>query len=207
MKENTGKEIFRQIDDFFSKQIELLRTNQNFQKLNELLSTLPELQQNLINQASNLLIILIPLILIITLFFIRSGVNNNLEIKKNILTNINEIKQNKRTFSRLERKLTTSGQILNKGDLVKKINSYASSHGIKKAHISLDNFDISNNGGKINKIKANLKFNTLTSVRFSNLSLDVAQKLKATITKLNVTKDQNSGFLKGNMELFILSKE
>ena len=97
-------------------------------------------------------------------------------------------------------------QIDDKRSLVQEINNIATRKKISPQNITVDHFNKSVDGGTISKVNSTVIFKDLTTKAFSDFLLTVQTKLKASVTDIEVSKNETSKLLYGSMEISIYTK-
>ena len=198
--------VFKFIDEAFYKQITALRNSVFFEKVSEQVRDMSENEQLALNQIFNISLYIFPIAFLIGSIYFKFTLTSELNLKKDIHKKIIQIKENKLKISKLSNSVIPRMSITEKRELVDNINSILSKRNIAKNKISVDNFSFVSTGSSVQKIEASIKFNDVTTISFSNLLLDIQNKFKANIKDLQVTKNETSRLLFGNLSFTMFSK-
>lgn len=200
------KGIFKTLDSLIFDQIKEIRSSEGFEKLSEGLRGFSEKEQLIINQVSNLLLLIIPFILVIGTLVFRFQVAGDLEMRNKIETQIKEIKQDSLNLNSMERSLISTIEVEDKRSFVSELKSKLSRKKISRKNIDVDNFDLSSRDGTIGLVNASISYKNLTVKNFSDFLSILQVTLKSTITDIKVTKNEKSSLLNGSIKITLFTK-
>lgn len=201
-----SKNIFIKIDEFIFQKIDLLRTDGSFQKINELLSNLTEEQQKVFAQVLTFSALLIPYIVVVTLWWGNHSIKNQLEIKTQILDQISVLNGNRDALANVSSNYLAPSAIAGQEDLDNKIRNIISSANIDQSKVSVTRFNQVSTTSAIAKIEAVLSFKSFGTQDFSNFMRSLVEVEKFKILRINLVKDKKSNLLQGEVSLIHLGK-
>lgn len=149
--------IFKLIDEYLFKQVELLKSSPATQKINEQLSVLTQNQQKYLNQFINIGILLTPLIVVSFIFFGNVSKKNEIETKQEIFDIINTYSSKKSEATRLSRDVISPKFIGTQKDLQRNLNAALSGAGVDFSKIELTFFDQTKPSSSLTQSRAQLR--------------------------------------------------
>ena len=191
--------FFQPIDEAIFKGMDGIRSNPKYQQIMNQLESLPDTQLKLINQAISYSLVLLPFLILLILFFIRSSAVGEYEMYKDLYERVQTMKSDKDMVKSLSNRNIASYSLADKGAFEKRVGVALSSNGINPSNISVREFESSENGSVI-QADATLNFRNFSSKNLTDMlmSLMGTQKMKiqALETRLNEKESTLSGTLK-----------
>ncbi len=200
------KSAFIKIDEFIFQKLDILKNDPGFQKINELLFSLEEKQQKLFAQILTFSLIIIPYIFILVFWWGNSRLRFNQEIKMQILEQISTLNGNKDVKATVSSSYLAPIAILSQEDLDNKIRNLMSSNNIDQSKVRIANFTQASSSSSLSKIEATAVFQNFGTQDFSNFMRTLIDQEKFKILQINMTKDNNTKLLNGEVSLMHLGK-
>jgi len=193
------KGIFRPLDELLFKQIDVLKKSPSYQKMSEQIASLGETQQKVVNQITTFSTIVIPFIIALVIFFLNSSLRSDIELKKDILTQIQSFQSHKIETESIGRRVLAPRTLSDKNALKKRIDRIVSRKSIGKDKITISDFNSNLASGGIEQVNAKLNFKKLTSTQFTDFLLALLQSEKMKVEEIEVNKDKKSKRLMGHL--------
>lgn len=208
MEENTVEEnsIFKTIDDYLFEQMGNLKKSQFAEKMTDTIRSFPEEKQILLNQASNILILFLPLVVLIIFTIISVIQSASLADQKEISNTMVLIKENEGKLNKLTNTYTARSVIEDKRSFVDDFTKSLERKGFPVDKLSIDNYDDAIRGSSIKVIKAEISFKEIANKSLKTLLLEIQNIYKAKITNLKINKDIKKSRLSGSLSIELLSK-
>lgn len=208
MEENTVEEnsIFKTIDNYLFEQMGNLKKSQFAEKMTDTIRSFPEEKQILLNQASNILILFLPLVVLIIFTIISVIQSASLADQKEISNTMVLIKENEGKLNKLTNTYTARSVIEDKRSFVDDFTKSLERKGFPVDKLSIDNYDDAIRGSSIKVIKAEISFKEIANKSLKTLLLEIQNIYKAKITNLKINKDIKKSRLSGSLSIELLSK-
>ena len=208
MEENTVEEnsIFKTIDNYLFEQMGNLKKSQFAEKMTDTIRSFPEEKQILLNQASNILILFLPLVILIIFTIISIIQSASLADQKEISNAMVLIKENEGKLGKLTNTYTARSVIEDKRSFVDAFTKSLKRKGFPDDKLSIDNYDDAIRGSSIKVIKAEISFKDIANKSLKTLLLEIQNIYKAKITNLKINKDIKKSRLSGSLSIELLSK-
>ncbi|ATH07507.1 hypothetical protein BIY24_05985 [Halobacteriovorax marinus] len=194
------KIISKHIDDFIFKQIDLFKESEAKTKINDTLNSLTEQQHKIFSQAGSFALIFIPFIVLVSIFISNSFLKSNIEMKKEILTEIEYFNSKKSEVESVGRQIISPHTIKNTADLDKRLQRIASQRGISSDSIKVISFESLEKSGAIEKSEASINVSKLTSKNLSNLLQRMLDSEKFKIFEMSLKRDNKLSLIEGNIK-------
>ena len=198
--------VFKLIDEYLFKQVDLAKSSQFTQKLNEQLSVLSQSQQKYLNQALNLILLLVPFFIVIVIFFGNRSLRNEIEIKQEIFETINTYTNKRVNVDNLSKSVLSPRQIKSGPDLQSAIGMSLSRVGGDGSKVQVGFFDQINPSAAIVHSRAQVKFKNLTMSELTGLFSALKRDLKVSIEKMDINVFGDEKLLQGFVEISHYSK-
>ncbi len=198
--------VFKLIDEYLFKQVDLAKSSPVTQKINEQLSVLSQSQQKYLNQAINLLLFLVPFFVILVLFIGNSSLKTEIETKQEIFDIINSYTSKKANVDSLSRNVLSPRPVTTGQDLQAAIGSSMNSSGGDSSKVQVGFFDQLNPSSSIVHSRAQVKFKSLTMSDLTGLLTALQRDLKVSIEKMDISVFGEEKLLRGFIEISHYSK-
>jgi translation initiation factor 2B subunit (eIF-2B alpha/beta/delta family) len=194
------KPVFRTVDEFIFKQVDALKSSQPYQDLIRQMSVLNDFQLKTVNQVISLLFVILPILLFIVLWFINISFNNNLDKKREILTEINKFSSSQKKLQSLGKNIISGAAITTKGSFGKKISNSMSTAGGERSNVKVLHFESVPKDGIVNATGVT-SFNKVSTKVLSSFLSDLAGRSKFRISALMVKKNIKDNVVSGQIQL------
>ena len=201
-----NESFFKKVDDFALAYATKLKSSTLYQKALEEIRTLNEKQQKIIHYTSSSMLFILPIVLILTLFYFRSRTLNEIKLKDEIENHIFNIKKSTIKFNSKSKSMVSPKRIDSKNNFKSLLKKIIKKEKIKRSFVKINQFSIAPLSSLIRQIEVNIKFKDLTYIKFSNLLLELQKNLNNNINHINIQKDPLTHFLNGSFQLLFLTK-
>ena len=193
--------VFKLIDEYLFKQVEIAKSSSATQKLNEQLSVLSQQQQKYLNQAINLLLLLVPFTIVIIIFFGNLSLKSDIDTKQKIFNIINNYANKKTNVDNLSRSILSPTRIKSGKDLQSSLSNSLRRSGADSSNIQVGFFDQLNPSASIVHSQAQVKFKNLTMTDLTALFTALQRDLKVSIEKLDINVFGEEKLLRGFVQI------
>lgn len=193
--------VFKLIDEYLFKQVDLAKSSPATQKLNEQLSVLSQQQQKYLNQAINLLLLLVPFTIVLIVFIGNASLKSEIDTKQQIFNIINTYASKKANVDNLSRSILSPTAVKSGPDLQSAISNSLRRSGADGSKIQVGFFDQLNPSASIVHSRAQVKFKSLTMTDLTALFTTLQRDLKVSIEKLEVNVFGEEKLLRGFVEV------
>lgn len=194
------KPLFRYVDELIFKQIDLLKQSQPYQQTMNQLNSLNDFQLKVLNQAVSVLIISIPLVILLIVFFMNVSFNSQLQVKRDILTEINNFTSAQKQLQSLGKNIISGGAISRRKDFSSKVGNSLVTAGGERSKIKVIDFESNPKDGIVKSIGV-VKFEKLSTGVLSLFLGDLVDRGKFRISNLQVKKNLKDNVLRGQVEV------
>lgn len=202
-----SRSIVKKIDQQFFNLASKIKASNAYQNYLAQLESFSDDQQRSINQTISIVIISIPLIICLVLFFqvisTKEQINTYLDLTKRSddLININN------QISLQSRNIINAKNLIDKTAFESELRSLLNGSGIKLENIQLTTFTTSNVMNSVSRGDVTINFNELTSSQFYSLLNNLTNKEKIKIVNIDVKKNIEKNLLQGSLTLVYFFKE
>jgi len=198
--------VFKLIDEYLFKQVDLAKSSPVTQKLNEQLSVLSQTQQKYLNQAINLMILFVPFLIVLIIFIGNSNLKSEIETRQEIFDIIQSYTNKKASVEVMGRSILSPRPVASAQDLQKNIASSLSRTGGDSSKVQVGFFDQLNPSSSIVHSRAQVKFKNLTMTELTGLFTVLQRDLRVAIEKMEVNVFGEEKLLRGFVEVSHYSK-
>lgn len=195
------KKIFREFDDFIFKQLDNFKESSAKQKIDDTLNSLSEQQLKIVSQAGSYAIIFIPIFILLGLFISNSMYRSDINLKKEILSEIEYFNSKKNEVENLGRRIISPHKVLNRDDMTARIRRLAQRKDIGPKSLAVANFEALEQSGNISKSEASINVRDLTSKNLSDLFLGLLQSEKVKVHEIKLKRDSKKKLINGNLKI------
>jgi hypothetical protein len=196
-----AKHLFIKIDQFIFAKLDQLKSDTNFQKLNDVLLNLNEEQQKIFIQVIVFASILIPYIIISIFWWSNSQIKSRLDFKNQIIDQISVLNGNKDSLQSISDKYLAAYTFNSREEVENKIVNIASRYNINTNKIMVVDFNTISTTSTVSKIETKLKFSDFGTMDFSNFIREIVDVEKFKILKLDLNKNNENNLLQGTIEV------
>lgn len=197
--------IMKPIDNSVLELMDKLKDTEQFQKLQNSYSSLEEKEQSYVQAALVSIIIILPLLFLFIFYTFISSKKSDLKMKENIITNANAIIKQDSLLRRESRK-ALGRNFGGQGNFKSNLTSAISRAGIDTSKLKVLNMDAEELSGGIEKLSADLKFNSFSSENFFAFTRTLGISKKIKIDEIQMHKNKQSNLLDGTFKVFYFSK-
>lgn len=190
--------LFKQLDSFIFQQIDNLKDNAIYQKVQDSVSALDQNAQKILGQALSIIVVILPFLIVITLFFMNLKLKNTNNVLDNIQMLIGDIDTKKSKIKNMTNSIVANFTVTEQNDLENRIKRSLKAQNMDPEKISLDYFskeDVSS----LSKVSAELKFKKFTNSDLSIFLLELLTKSKITISELTINRDAENKTIEGSL--------
>lgn len=188
--------LFKVLDTFLFKQVDRYETSQTHQKVVDAMAPLSEQAQKVLNHATTLVLIVLPVILTLSLMISNYQLSSENDRLNETLELIDEIKAQKSEARAMSSQVISNGTLNNDSDLLARLRGL-NTKGNKVTVISFDKSE----AGSLSKAIAGIKFNDLTMQEFKEMveTLQIRERVK--INRISVDRNEKTKKLAGELEI------
>jgi hypothetical protein len=198
--------LMKKIDSILFKKIDDLLLMSEFQKITDSYSQLEEKYQDIIKLLMGISLIFIPLAIIGAFSLINDSLQEELQLKEEIIVNANEIIQKESSLKREQKMILGNSTIETQSKLRQKVSNQLSRLGIDISKINVSNFESLDLNANIIQAQMDVKFDGLTNDQLFSALANLVQKEKMRIDSFSVKKNSDSNLLDGIFTVYYFSK-
>ncbi|MCK5884131.1 MAG: hypothetical protein KAG61_10595 [Bacteriovoracaceae bacterium] len=198
--------IFKNIDSFIFKKLDLLINQSGWQRISDRFRLLSEPQQKYSNHLLSLLLVVLPISVVALLGIFNLSMNSALNVKKDIARSINVINEKKSEFSTLERKRLSRTQVSDRKSANSMLSKSLERKGVDTSKIKLTDYAVSGSGTNVNISSISFTFKDFSNNELSNTFSALIDREKVTIPILKIRKNKKENALNGTMKIIHYSK-
>jgi hypothetical protein len=203
---NTKKSPFIKIDEFIFQKIDYLKTEGFFLKFNDVLANLNEEQQKLTAQLTTFISLLVPFLFAAFLWYGNFQTKKNIAIKKQIIDQIALLEGHKNTLNNISANYLSPSSIISQDDLDNRIKNLLSNNSIDSTKVNISSFSQSSSSSSVSRVEAEVLFKDFGTLDFSNFLRGLIENEKFKITKVDLTKNNESKLLQGRISVIHLGQ-
>jgi type II secretory pathway component PulM len=198
--------VFKSMDETIFKGIEEIKAQPPIQKIIDELNARPEEQQKIINHLFSIVVILLPLLLTLFLFWQNISLKSEIETRQYILEEVaaNSLKKNQLDLT--GRNIIGPGEITERSDLQRLVRSSLSSSNVTPENITIMDFAQNQAGEGLTQTSATLNFTNFSTQELTSLFQDLIQRQKVKISAIQVEKKEQEKLLEGSFQIYHFSK-
>ncbi len=193
--------ILKKIDLFLFAQAKKIEASAFAKKLRDSTSSLSEQNINLLSKFVNLTIILLPLFIVMYFAHSNISIKNELEIKEKVIGQIQYFNTNQNKILNMATKVTSSKSINSEDDLRLIISRIAKNKNIDRTKFSMSFFDRTQLSNAFFKTESTINFSNMSMYDFTTLLEELLDKEEMRITKINISRNNKTDSLDGNLRL------
>ena len=192
--------LFKPFDEIVFKIVDDIRGTPPVRKLIESTQSMPESQQKIISQGIAFLLIALPVLMLLIIFFSNQSLRGEIALKKEVLELITENQSQKNTISTLGSSLISAQNIKSNEDLQSLIRVSLTSRSMNPSSVNITHFDQFEASSELTQTIATLSFSELSTAEFTNFMIELMQR-QIKVQSIEIEKNQNSKFLQGSLEI------
>jgi hypothetical protein len=191
--------VFSKIDDQIFQQLEKLKTQENYIKVENAFSELDDEMQRYVRYGIAAILFILP-ILFITIFSMNnSSAKAELAEKISIIETANSIIARDTSIKRAERQYLGPGPISTQGAFEQRLIQSINSSGSETENIKILSFEKSELSGNIVQFTSEIEFKEQTNKQLFTLIATLKTRLKLKLDSLNIKRDGSAELLNGIM--------
>ena len=167
----------------YFKKVDKVKSSPIYRDIMNRLELLGDRNKKLSLQATSILAISIPIIIIISFIFSNIKIGQEIAIKQGIHDYIIKYKDKKRLLTNIKRDIATSYVLKSSNDFIKKVQESASDHN----KIKISNFS-KRNLYSMTKSTATLSFKDISTKELMSLIGILTSRDKIKVSKINISK-------------------
>ncbi len=198
--------FFTWFDSNIFKMADKVKASPGYEKTAEAYNQLEDKEQDIARAIIAVLIVIIPLVILLFVFFSNSSLKSDLEFREKLLYTANEVKEKQKLISVESAKILSPSPISNQGQLSTKVIQIANSAGINSESIKISNFNSTPSKGKINISSADLKLSNFSNKDLFVFIMNLVSREKIKIENYTITRNDKTGFLESILSIVHYSR-
>lgn len=196
--------IWRTIDEFIFKQVDVFKASTSYQKMLDALSLLQEHQQKLVGQSLAIGLALMPFFVAFIIFLGNQSAKEEIEIKRKIISEINALKSQTSYFNNIGEQVVAKYPLESKAALERRLLTLIQSIGMDPSIIQVASFENTASIGEYQETTALLQFNRINTEQLVQLLQEMLIRESLKISAMTIRKNENS--LNGSINIVHLGK-
>jgi len=198
--------LFKKVDTFVFKQVELIKSHPQVTPLLAKIEQLPDAQQKIINQVSTLILGFSPLFLFLILFFQNVSLRSELDSNEELLAVINNIASKSNELSQVTRQLAGPQAYEDKTAFEQKLRGLLAGKGIDPTNLNIQNFESGQSTEEITSFTASLTFKRLSTAQMIDVIEGFMIQDKMKISSLEIIRNDENSTLAGTIGIQHIGK-
>lgn len=199
------KSLFLQIDNYLFKQMDEIKSSTAYQKLTEQISLIDDEVKNVLNNIIAVILVLIPFIFILGLYYINDLYKQELSLKQEIYNVSNKVIAQRRAGSSAGSTVFSNQEVNSQVKFQNELSTVLSRTRIDPTKVSVTNFDYFEPTPYLGEASMTLNFKGLTLYNFTDLNQAlILKKYKIKETQFEVNRKDR--LLYGQIALVYYSK-
>lgn len=197
--------LMKNIDNFFFDKITALRSSSLYSPIPEFLSNLDDDKKDFVKYIISIILTLIPLLLILFFWWSNRSYRQDLETRKGIYTQANQIISKYKLIGESGKQLISSTLPNNENDFISKVNLLLAKSRIDSSKVKIQNFKSESFSEQIQENSAEIIFNELSTQQFSNFTSELVLQQKMKIGQLDINRNSQKKQIEGKISIVYLS--
>ncbi|MFZ4713512.1 MAG: hypothetical protein ACOYL6_07370 [Bacteriovoracaceae bacterium] len=198
---NTRESIFKKLDAFIFKQVDLLKASPVYSKIQEPLTLMDDELRLVVNNSISLLLVIIPLIFIGVFIFLNYGIKQDIKMKKDILMTGQEIIVNRSEVNSVAQTMLSNATVDSDAALGQRLKTMAQGSSLDPSKIQVGQFMAEASFAKSNKISAMISISRFSTNELTNLFSSLLMRERMKISGMNIKKNEKDGQLEGTINV------
>ncbi|HAZ12416.1 MAG: hypothetical protein A2X86_15875 [Bdellovibrionales bacterium GWA2_49_15] len=195
------RNFFKQIDQALMQQVAKIEARSEYQRFQEFLSSLNEKEKKVVSQTIHLGLIILPLLLILPVWFSNWSLKRSIEEKKELVKTYEQYIKSKENLEVSGQNIYAAGRIDTEQEAQVKIKSYAQRFSIDTNKVAVVNYQPGLASDNLKETRMQVKFQGLALVEFSDFLGSLMNLEKFKISNIRIERDQTSLLLQGHIGL------
>ncbi len=195
------RNYLKQLDLFLTEQVRKLEALSEYQRFQEFLSSLNEREKKIVSETIHLGLVLIPLLLLLPVWFSNWSLKSDIDEKKNLIKTYEQYIKSKENLDLSGQDIYASGRIDSEQDAQIKIKSFLQRSNIDPNKVAVVNFRPGPTSENLKETQLEVKFQGLAMAEFADFLGSLINIEKFKIANIRVEKDQANSLLQGHIGL------
>lgn len=191
--------LFKKIDTFVFKQVELLKSHPQVTPLLAKIEQLPDAQQKIINQVSTLTLGFSPLFIFLILFFQNVSLRSELNSNEELLSVINNIAQKGNELSQVTRQLAGPQAYEDEAAFSQKMKGMLGGKSIDPSNVLIQSFESGQSTEEITSFTATLAFKRLSTGQLIDVIEGFMVQDKMKMSNVEIFRNEENSTLSGTL--------
>jgi len=183
------------------QQVAKIEARSEYQRFQEFLSSLNEKEKKVVSQTIHLGLIILPLLLILPVWFSNWSLKRSIEEKKELVKTYEQYIKSKENLEVSGQNIYAAGRIDTEQEAQVKIKSYAQRFSIDTNKVAVVNYQPGLASDNLKETRMQVKFQGLALVEFSDFLGSLMNLEKFKISNIRIERDQTSLLLQGHIGL------
>ena len=183
------------------QQVAKLEARPEYHRFQEFLSSLNENEKKIVSQTIHIGIILIPILILIPVWFSNWSLKSSIGEKKELIKIYEQYIKSKENLNLSGQNIYAAGRIDTEQEAQVKIKSFAQRYSIDPNKIAVVNYQPGLVSENLKETKLQIKFQGLALVEFSDFLGSLINIEKFKISNIRIERDQTSLLLQGHIGL------
>ena len=189
--------FFKKIDTKVFEAIDKFKTTSNYLPIQESYNGLDEDQQKWLKLGVVAGLIIVPALLLGFFWFQNTNLRNDLELRLNTVSKINEIIGQNKAISDASPMILSMNPIDSQSMMTSRLTQVLSGSGIDLAKIQVTNFNSSSISSNVYKADAEFRFNGLSTDQLVSMFTSLIQREKFRVESFDVKRNPETNLLDG----------
>lgn len=198
--------IMKKLDILIFKEINKLENSDNYQKVSELYSSLEDNVQKIVKACIMAVVIILPLIFVFIFKLSNNSLIDELGLKKDLITSANTFIKSKNDIKRKSRFHIGKQFVESSEEIKKNVQGMLNLAGVDSSKVKISNIDITSEAALITKVKADVKFDSMSNDDIFSFLTNLSSKLKIRIDEISIKKNDSTKLLDGVFTMNYFSK-
>lgn len=203
----SNSKIFKPIDEALIKQIETFKNSPLSQKISDEMRLLSESGQKIVNYSLTSLSIILPFIIVGSIFMINLSQKSEIAVKENIVESISNFRKATIEFNKSGQGLISPFTITSKEELENRIQSTLKLKAINNDRVSVLNFETEDASETIVKNTAQLKIKDFSLSNLNDFFVTILANEKMKVSSLNLSRNGKTETIEGTIDIVQYSKK
>lgn len=198
--------FMKKIDSLIFKEIAKLENSESYQKVSDLYSSFEDNVQKIVKSCIMLAVIVVPLLLVLLFKFSNNSLNDELNLKKDLIISANTLIKSKNEIKRVSRVQIGKQFVESSEEIKKNVLGMLNLAGVDSSKVKISNIDITPEASLITKVKADVKFDGMSNNDIFSFLTNLTSKLKIRIDEISLKKNDSTKLLDGVFTMNYFSK-
>jgi hypothetical protein len=192
--------LFKKMDQAIFDKIDQFKKSPNYSTVQDYYNSLDEDQQKIFKASSIAVTFILPLALIIFLWWQNQTIKEDLDLRVSIVTKANEILGQNRGLRDVGPRVLSSNPIDSQSMMTSRISNMLSGVGLDISKIQVVQFNSASITNNVLRSEAQFNFNNFATAELMNLLNTMITRERFRISLLEVKRNANSNMLQGHFQ-------